>query len=706
MRYGSADDPEKNELQCQHTAATKAWGLAISITLITVRMSPGATLPGRTKSQAGSNDYVHTIFMTPEESNRMRKTVQTRLQKCREQKGQPRKPRDRKEAVSEATQAALMADMSGEPDQGMSTSNRDDAMVALAVGVPFEPSTAKLEDLTPMNISELQIETHHRGRVLNVRRAQVRVRLSAPAVPLVAYSWTVVEDDAGEVERLEVYLHKNKGGEDMLEAGPWFKIKEPYFTINEQGEPTIRVHHPSDLIRMPDEQGGKIIRTPQKCKDLGNAALKKKEFWEARDFYTQGLESKSKPGEEDISKDIHRNRAHVNLILSRFDEAKADGMAAITGIADEKHKLLDSKAKFRAGSAAYSLGEFHEAQKLFEEALSLSPEDKDAQIYLRNIEARLREQQTGDYNFNKMRLRLSPARSRVDAATFSRRIKTDDSPLGGRGMFATQDLQPGDLILCEKAFRVAWSHEKDAWTAMTFDARDDRIRAFPAGLSKVVVQKLLNNPSQIPRVTSLYSDWRSDNIGTKTLIGEDGPVVDTFQIHDLICRNAFGPGPVDPSQNEDARHASTGLWLLAATANHSCLANATKEFIGDMLILRAARPIATGEEITHCYDESSDYDSRREKLEITWGFKCHCPLCEAEVADGEDLRRKRRELEGSVAAFLDREHPSGNSKKMAVMKAEKLAREIRGTYDEERYRDLPRRALGPIQAWLEKVVKK
>lgn len=668
-------------------------------------MAPEVFLPsGKPKTKIAPHEYVHTIFMTPEESNRMRNTVQTRLQRCREQRGQPRAPRDRKQAVSEATQAALMADMSGEPDQGMSTSNRQDAMVALAVGRPFPPCTATLEDLTPMKLSELQIDTHHRGRVLNVRRAQVRVRLSAPAVPLVAYSWTVVEDEDGEVERLEVYLHKTKGGEDMLEAGPWFKVKEPYFTINEQGEPTIRVHHPSDLIRMPDEENGKIIRTPQKCKDLGNASLKKKEFWEAHSFYTQGLQSKAKPGEDDISKDIYRNRAHVNLILNRFDEAKADGIASITGIDDEKHKLLDSKANFRAGSAAYSLGEYEESQKLFKTALGLSPDDKDAQTYLRSIDARLNEQRTGEYNFNKMRLKLSKSRSRVDAATFSNRITIGKSPLGGRGMFAAQDIKAGELILCEKAFRVAWGHEKDAWTAMTFDARDEKIRAFPAGLSKVVVQKLLNNPSQIPKVMELFGDWRS--IDAEVLIGEDGPVVDTFQIHDIVCRNGFGPGPVDPSHNEDARHASTGIWLVAASTNHSCLANSTKDHIGDILILRAIKDISAGEEITHSYDESSDYDGRTEKFETTWGFKCSCQLCQAEEADGAEIRQKRRELEGSVAAFIDREHPSGNSKKMAIMKAEKLARDINATYDDERYKGLPRTALLPIQDWLEKALKK
>ncbi|MCP6324357.1 hypothetical protein NL453_28440, partial [Klebsiella pneumoniae] len=79
----------------------------------------------------------------------------------------------------------------------MSVYSGRENIVALAVGSPFPPCTTPLSELKPIPLAELQIDTHHRGRVLNVKR-------TGPVVPLVAYSWTVVEDDAGHVERLEV----------------------------------------------------------------------------------------------------------------------------------------------------------------------------------------------------------------------------------------------------------------------------------------------------------------------------------------------------------------------------------------------------------------------------------------------------------------------------------------------------------------------
>ncbi|SMQ54380.1 unnamed protein product [Zymoseptoria tritici ST99CH_3D7] len=635
----------------------------------------------------------NVIHMTQEESDRMRETVQNRLRKCQELKGQAREKRDRKDAISFATQSSLMADMAGQIEPGMSVSSRPDAMVALAVGNPFPPSTTKLDDLKPMLISELQIDTHHQGRVLDVKRC-------AAVVELVAYSWTIVEDKAGDVERIEIYLHKFKRGEEALDCGPNFRIKEPYFTINEQGEPTIRIHHPSDLVRLDTDP---VPKTAQKCKDLGNAALKRKEYFDSIRRYTQGLELCGKDGGEDIRHDIYRNRAHVNLLLNRFDEAKADGLASVTGGGDEKSRLLDSKAQYRAGCAAYSLGQFEDAQRPFKAAQELAPEDKDTNTFLRNIDARLREQVSGDYNFTKIRLKLSKARPRVDAATFVGNVEVRDSPLGGRGVFATKEISAGELILCEKAFCVAWGHEEESWTAMTYDARDDRIRAYPAGLTKVIVQKLLNNPSQIEKVMDLFGDWRS--IGKEVVIGEDGPVVEAFQVHDVVCRNAFGPGAVVAGEAENIRKASTGLWLMAAYINHSCLPNAEKSFLGDLMVVRATRNITAGSEITHSYDSSSDYDARQEALMKTWGFRCRCELCKADGGDAAEVRKKRRNLEQQALAVVAKEHPS-SARRTTVLKVERLAKLINETYDDERYKDLPRMALAQIEAWLGQAVRR
>lgn len=644
--------------------------------------------------------------MSPEESKRIESTVRSNVQKCEESRGQPRSTRDRKDAISSATQASLMADMGGMiSDPGMEADAGSDTIPILAVGRPYPPCTTSEQDLKPITLKELKLDTHHRGHVLHVKRV-------APAVTLTSKSWTIVEDEFEEVERLELVLHKSRYKEDALEVVPRYSIKEPYYTINEQGEATIRIHHPSDLVSIVDDDISRANTTPatkaKRYKDRGNLTLEKGDYGDSHYFYSAGIKTATTDLDEkdSIVSDLYRNRAHLNLVLNRFDEAKTDAEAAITGTDDDKYRLLDSKANQRAGTAAYNLADYTSAERLFKAKLVLTPDDREAKVYLKAIPSRLRELNTGEYDFLKLRQRLTPARPRVDAATFASNVTIKSSPLGGRGLFATQAIKSSSLILVEKAFHVSWSHEREAWTAMTYDSRDARIRAFPAGLVQAIVQKLLNNPSLIPAVMDLHSDY--PGLG-KELVQVDGnPVVDTFQVHDIIARNAFGPGAVSNGENtadEDVRHASTGLWIKAAYMNHSCVPNARKDFLGDVMIVRAERDIEAGEEITHAYAEAADYDSRQRALETTWGFECRCKLCEAEREDGEEVRNKRREKEGEAAGFVERTH-SVQAKRVVIRKAEGIRREIEGTYDEKRYAGLPRLALREIDAWLEQARKK
>ena len=648
-----------------------------------------------------SRNDANTIFLTRHEAERIQNTVKDRLKKCSELAGRAREPRNSKAAISQATGASLMADMGGA---------LGDTLPVLAVGQPYPPCIVSFQDLQPMRIADLQIDTHHRGRRLTVNRA-------SPVVMLAARSWTMVQDKAGEdTEHLEVCLHRSRDGEDMLESASVFVIKEPYFTLTEDGEATLRIDHPSDLIVLRDEihnltssdevnghtedtaLAEKIAIT---CKDKGNAALKQGAIPLAYAEYTEGLRVTRKSivsiSNPDMARDLSRNRAHVNLLLNRLDEAKADAQSSLIGKEDQWSRDLDSKAYFRAGTAAYKLGEYQEAKNFFKAQQKLRPSDKNAATNLRKCEMRLYEQETGTYDLIKLRANLSRARPRADAASFTSNTKVRDSPGRGRGLFATRDIHAGEIVMCEKAFCVVWGHESDALIAMTYDVRDDRIRASPVGLSRSTVRKLLSNPSQIEGVIDLYGDYQGD--GKNTSKTEDGSVVDTFRVHDIISRNAFSLG--SQHGEESASNASTGLWIRASYINHSCIANTKKEYIGDLMVLYASRPITVGEEVFLSYDESSDFDAKQTALMTTWGFECNCVLCTAEKADGPAVRKKRRELESLANALVEREHWA-NAKRLTITRVQCLAHAIENTYDGERYKGVPRTAMERIQAWLTK----
>lgn len=659
----------------------------------------------------------NTIFLTSEEDNRIRTGFKDKLEKCNSLSGQPRIPRNTKFWQNRIATASLLADF-GSTSPSINDRNLPDAMVVYAVGSPYPPCTLAMQDLQPIGMSDLLMDTHHRGMVLVVQRV-------APVVKLVACSWTIVQDkECGEMERLEVGLHKSSHGQDILEAGEVFWVKEPYFTLSDQGEFTIRIDHPSDLVICRDSPDAEdpildetenfedinAVKAPRlsaatkakQCKEEGNAALKQRNLHLAHSKYTKGLQLLATEEESILTHDLHRNRAYVNLLLHRFEEAKTDALASLTGLEDQKHKDLDSKAYSRAGQAAYNLSQFQEAKCFFEHQQRLAPGDKESTTRSRKVETRLREQDTGLYNFKKLKASILVSGPRVDVASFERNVQVRDSPGCGRGLFALRDIGVGEIVLCEKAFRVVWGHESEALTAMTYDSRDERIRVFPAGLCKAVMQKLVANPSQAEKVMDLYGDYRS--IDRRSLREYPITVIDSFQIHDIVARNAFGPGPApapssSKSLSEETSNASAGLWILASYVNHSCMPNAEKEYIGDLMVLRATRPISIGEEITHSYDASSDYDARTAALMNTWGFTCSCMLCEAEREDGTESRKRRRVLETEGKAFVEKESAVG-AKRMAVVKARRLMQSINETYNDERYEGLPRRALQEIQRWL------
>ncbi|KAF4495035.1 N-lysine methyltransferase SMYD2 [Fusarium agapanthi] len=645
----------------------------------------------------------NTIFMSPEESERIQRTIKD-IARLQEQTGQSREPTDPKSLIEQAISESLMQEMSSAAFGLGAPRKTRETMVAYGIGKQYAPSTAKLADLQPMTIKDLKMETHHRGFSLSLQRV-------SPVSILQASSWAVVKGQSSdEVERLEVFLHTSQFGDNALEIASDLVIKEPYYTLNSQGDRTIRIDHPSDLIvtaisenpeswRDSEQYSGRPnLASPGEYKRKGNdALLKKKNYAEAYFWYTGGLKLlKRDHGCETVRKDLHRNRAHVNVQLQRFDEAISDALDSLTSGETKDLRSLDAKAYNRAGLAAYSQGEFLKARHYFEQQERFQPDDQQPKLHLRRVDARLREEGEGTYNMRKVVSNLSKTGGRPDTASYYGPTEIKNSPGAGRGLFATRDIETNETILCEKAFCAAWSHEAETFTALTCDLREDAaIKVFPAGLHKAAVKKLLNNPSQVEKVLSLHGDY--DGLGRKLEQVDGSPVIDTFQVHDVIQRNAFSLG--QQTEDEDVSNASTGLWIRASYINHSCIPNTEKDFVGDLIIFCAIRRIAAGEEITHSYDESSGYEARNANIRRTWNFECRCQLCLVEGAERDDVRERRRQAEEKAKSFIEASSPYSASR-IILREAKMLRRTLNETYDEKSYKGLPRRALAAIDEWL------
>jgi tetratricopeptide (TPR) repeat protein len=123
--------------------------------------------------------------------------------------------------------------------------------------------------------------------------------------------------------------------------------------------------------------------------------------------------------------------------------------------------LINIKALYRAGKAAYEMQDFPQAKQHFARALELDRDHKEARAELSRTERRISEQENGDYDFSAMAKSATMQHSRLDHASFLRRTKIAPTESRGRGLFATEILKPGDLVFVEKAFHTAHGDAED-----------------------------------------------------------------------------------------------------------------------------------------------------------------------------------------------------------------------------------------------------
>lgn len=96
------------------------------------------------------------------------------------------------------------------------------------------------------------------------------------------------------------------------------------------------------------------------------------------------------------------------------------------------------------------------------------------------------------------------------------------------------------------------------------------------------------------------------------------------------------------------QHKSAGIWINASYINHSCLPNIQTAFIGDMMIIRAAKDLDAGSELTYSYTGLlGTYDERQSGLEY-YGFQCNCGRCLSDQKIHPDCRDARAQILNSL----------------------------------------------------------
>ncbi|CAI7642165.1 unnamed protein product [Penicillium discolor] len=302
----------------------------------------------------------------------------------------------------------------------------------------------------------------------------------------------------------------------------------------------------------------------------------------------------------------------------------------------------------------------------------------------------------------------------LDHATWIGPVTVRQTKSQGRGLFTTEAVKVGDLLLCEKAVAYATEHpSRPRWHSNLHVNTETgtTIQGGQLALASSIIEKLYKNPSSASTITDLHSGGFKQ-VSTGPIDGK--PVIDTFQIARIISLNCFGSptssrgdhihDALDASRSPERLH-NCGIWPYASMINHSCMSNAHRAFIGDMMIIRATTNIPANTELTIWYllpaPENQPMDFRH------WGFECCCAMCtDVRATEPRILwtRTRQRDQIGIALENKNREHAEILIERLAETYSHPLEQVLRlglwepliliaGVYDRLKQQDEAREAV-------------
>ncbi len=191
--------------------------------------------------------------------------------------------------------------------------------------------------------------------------------------------------------------------------------------------------------------------------------------------------------------------------------------------------IPNEKALFRGAKAYYSLGKFKTCMEKLVDLVRCNPKNAEAWAEIKRAKERLREEETGSYQFDSMHRQAAATPPLMDCATYIGPVVVRSSAGRGKGLFTTQPVKAGELLLCEKAFAYCYAGNDSSvgrsnTTILMNLSANTMCMGGQAHLITQVVQKIYHNPGSGEVFTDLH---HGDYTPVKTHEVDGAPVVDT-----------------------------------------------------------------------------------------------------------------------------------------------------------------------------------
>jgi tetratricopeptide (TPR) repeat protein len=381
----------------------------------------------------------------------------------------------------------------------------------------------------------------------------------------------------------------------------------------------IDVESPSDVVVVEDSNSELLSGTPfyrpssltfGPLLALSKTCLNERKYRKSLEYCDLAL--KLVPGHPSVQ----LKKSKVFMQVEYYRDAHENTKSALVSSNREKCLRL-------LGDSAYKMCKWSLAIEHFRELMAVPWLRDYAAKELERSRARMRESQTGEYDFGEMATLANAAILKrtyisLDVADYVGPIHIADIPGKGKGLVATIYIRRGTLILAEKAFAIGYEEEG---------------RSHYENYFSNVIRALQRNPERTSEFHSLYG---GPDIDRNEMI-PDG-IIDVHRIHMICNLNSFAWGdneifvPLGSDYCDRIPNAS-GMAIVASFANHSCFYNVERLMFGDVILFICWRDIAKGEEITISYNRDT-WDNRwsitvdaRQALHH-WFPKCDCQLCQ------------------------------------------------------------------------------
>ena len=363
--------------------------------------------------------------------------------------------------------------------------------------------------------------------------------------------------------------------------------------------------------------------------DIANNFFNKSQYDRAIQLYSEALQ---KSDNKSIRAYLNRSAAYLKQGKNYLAYTDAQKVTEL----DE----MNEKAFYRMGKSAYSMRQYQTAKQHYESCLKINEQNKEATSELEKTNQRIHESTTGDYDLERLSNEvfervLKQETLNFDLADFkSSKISVVDIPNKSKGVIANEFIKKGTLLCASKALSAVFKYTKFGFLEATDMFTD-------------LVSKMQNDPYLSKQVYSLLPGAgfsRDDRL--------DEELIDPERIRGICNTNQFRINLKQFNFNiisrffnssDNLRHQVTGLWYLPSFLNHSCIANADIDFLGDMFFLFARQDIAKNAEININYmgcNKTNSYSDRIKFID-NYNFKCDCRLC---ILDKKDEKLSDRDL--------------------------------------------------------------